>query len=178
MRDQLSLAWNTAIRAPKWPTCTTRSWPLLLRGLIFPNELDARGRLLAELRPDPAESFFGDVTQKIIIFFQEQHDLDPHGIVDEPTAAALNQLATPQAHIVSGTVRREGGLPLPGLLVRAFHEDVTAAIRLGEDRTDGGGRYTIRYEPLPGGAAVNLSVSAAGNNVSSRAINDNNRRYR
>ena len=42
------------------------------------------------------------------------------------------------------------------------HEADRGAIRLGEDTTDAEGRYTIRYEPLPGVDGINLRHSALG----------------
>ncbi len=63
--------------------------------------------------------------------------------------------------LVSGQVSRADGPPQPGALVRAFHEDDRGPIRLGEDTTDGDGRYTIRYE-LPGVQSIHLRVAVIG----------------
>ncbi len=62
--------------------------------------------------------------------------------------------------IVTGVVLREDGVPLSGARMRATHQSKDGAIRLGEDITQGDGRYTIRYAALPGGDAINLEVSA------------------
>jgi len=85
------------------------------------------------------------------------------------TANALNvllrkwgRLKQPDAHrpfVVSGQVRREDGLPVHGVKVRAFHESDRGGISLGEDTADAEGRYTIRYELLRGTASINLRVS-------------------
>ena len=61
--------------------------------------------------------------------------------------------------VVSGLVRREDGQPLQGQRVRAVHEAAAGSLRLGEDNTDAEGRYTIRYEPLPGVDGINLRVT-------------------
>ncbi len=45
--------------------------------------------------------------------------------------------------------------------VRAVHEGEQGAVRLGEDSTDAEGRYTIRYELLPGVDVIDLHVSAS-----------------
>lgn len=66
------------------------------------------------------------------------------------------------SHVVSGVVQREDGLPLQGVLVRANHEAERGIVRLGESTSDAEGRYTIRYEVLPGVHGVNLRVSAIG----------------
>lgn len=67
-----------------------------------------------------------------------------------------------RSSIVSGKLQREDGLSLTGVQVRASHETKRGSIRLGEDTTDGKGHYTIRYQTLPGMAAINLRVSASG----------------
>lgn len=145
---------------------------LLERAALLPDAPDDRRSLLALLQDERGRSLYGDVTGKVVGAFQKERGLTTHGKVDEPTAAALNEQlrvmgllddpAAAQARLVTGTVRREGGQPLPDVAVRTFHEADGAAIRLGEDTTDADGRYTIRYEPLPGGEAVNLHVSVIG----------------
>ncbi len=131
--------------------------------------------LSAALKPEHVEQIYGEVTQKLVRIFQDERHLQPSGEVDEPTANALNALlkewgmldqptepATPQSFVVSGQVRREDGLPLQGLQVRAVHEANAGSVRLGEDTTDAGGRYTIRYEQLPGVDSINLRVTVSG----------------
>src|SRR5205823_6454706 len=75
--------------------------------------------------------------------------------------------------VVSGHVRRDDDVPFMGGRVRAFHEAEQGAIRLGEDTADAAGHYTIRYEPLPGMAGVNLRVEAydeGGTRLQSSAV--------
>ncbi len=75
---------------------------------------------------------------------------------------AFGPPASERQRVVSGQVQREDGLPFQGGLVRAFHETEQTAIRLGEDKTDPQGRYTIRYAMLPEVASIHLRVSVSG----------------
>jgi len=144
---------------------------LLDRGVLLANDEAARRELSEALRSDRAEQTYGGATSKLVGRFQEERGLQASGEVDEPTANALNALLkelgvfdrepAPRFHIVSGEVRREDGLPMQAVRVRAVHEGEQRAIRLGEDSTDAEGRYTIRYELLPGSGAINLRVSAS-----------------
>ncbi|WP_199307266.1 neuraminidase-like domain-containing protein, partial [Alkalinema sp. FACHB-956] len=59
---------------------------------------------------------------------------------------------------VSGRISLDNGQPLKNMIVRAFHEGEQATVRLGEDSSDAEGRYTIRYEPLPGITRLILRV--------------------
>ena len=64
--------------------------------------------------------------------------------------------------VVSGSVSRGDGQPFNGGIVRAFHAgEMERAVRLGEDMIDAAGRYTIRYNPIPGVASVNLQVEVS-----------------
>jgi hypothetical protein len=139
---------------------------LLVRGVIPVANEDERRRLSNELQRDHSQQTFGEITRELVKRFQKQRGLEAGGAVNESTADALNTLLreeqpdTQRSFVVSGQVWREDGSPSSRGPVRAFHEAGGAAIRLGEDATDTDGRYTIRYEPLPGGEAVNLRVMA------------------
>jgi len=64
--------------------------------------------------------------------------------------------------VVSGSVSRGDGQPFSSGIVRAFHAgELDRAVRLGEDMIDAAGRYTIRYNPIPGVASVNLRVEVS-----------------
>ncbi|HKZ55346.1 MAG TPA: neuraminidase-like domain-containing protein [Anaerolineales bacterium] len=150
---------------------------LLDRGILLREDGAARRELSAALPRERAEQTYGATTRKLVSAFQQERRLlgptgAPSGEVDEPTAKALNALlkelgvldqpaepAAPRSFVVSGEVRREDGLPMHGVQVRAVHEAVRRAIRLGEDTTDVEGRYSIRYEPLPGIRSINLRVT-------------------
>ena len=121
------------------------------------------------LHAERIENIYAETTQKLVGVFQEQHQLQPNGEVDEPTAKALNAIleelgafspaAPDQQRLVGGQVQRADSQPFPGALVRALHMlDDHGVLRLGEDTTDAEGRYTIRYAMLPGVDAINLRV--------------------
>ncbi len=116
---------------------------------------------------------YGDHTARLVRMFQEQHQLKSTGTVDEATARSmtfllgerglLDTLDRSRLYVVAGQVTTEDGPFVKDLPVRAFHENETGdAIRLGEDETDAEGRYTIRYELLPGIESVELRVCAMG----------------
>jgi hypothetical protein len=145
----------------------------LEKSIILPNDEAARKELSAGLRQrERVEQKYGDITAKLVSIFQGQKNLERSGKVDEPTANAINALLrdlglleqkpVQSSLIVSGKVKYENDLPFKGRRVQAFHEFEKGTIRLGEDTTDSEGRYTIRYELLPGIASVNLCVEAYG----------------
>jgi hypothetical protein len=63
-----------------------------------------------------------------------------------------------RVRIARGQVRRTDTQPAPGRTIAAIHEAGQEAIRLGQDVTDREGRYTIRYDAVPGVNAINLRV--------------------
>ena len=144
---------------------------LLDRGALLRDDDAARRELSAALQHESAESAYGQATGKVVALFQELRHLPVSGAVDESTAAALNVLLrewgmlgeapAQRSCLVIGEVRREDGLPMQAVRVRAVHEGEQHAIRLGEDSTDAEGHYTIRYELLPGVDVINLRVSAS-----------------
>jgi hypothetical protein len=143
---------------------------LLERRFLLDNVPRLRDQLSAALRTEREEQVYKDITHNLIGLFQETQQLQPasRGEVDEATANAINAvlrqlgvLSEPpreRAMIVSGQLRLAGGSALKGSRVCAFHESEGGAIRLGEDSSDAEGRYTIRYELLPGVAGVNLRI--------------------
>ncbi|MGH9937750.1 MAG: neuraminidase-like domain-containing protein, partial [Blastocatellia bacterium] len=125
------------------------------------------------LRIERAEGLYSEVTRKLVKIFQEQHHIWNTGEVDEATAKTINAImeelgafadATDRQRVVGGQVRREDGKPLRGATVRAFHMNERISLRLGEDSTDAGGRYTIRYAALPGATATHLKVAVFNSN--------------
>ncbi|MFM9951807.1 MAG: neuraminidase-like domain-containing protein [Saprospiraceae bacterium] len=115
---------------------------------------------------------YGISTIIAVAQFQKDHGLfiqgDPGVLVDQDTADKINELlglSTPtedtsaKHFIVSGRIRQTDGKAFAGATVRAFEKNNDATIRLGEDKTDEEGRYAIRYELIPGLAAVNLLVA-------------------
>ena len=131
-----------------------------------------RPSLSVRLAGEKKDATYGRATEGAVKLFQRQHDLQAAGEVDEPSAAALNRVLRElgvieeppppppdQRRTVSGRITHEDGRPLPGAVVRAHHVTERDARRLGEDTTDAEGRYTIRYEPLPGVESINLRVT-------------------
>ena len=143
---------------------------LLDRALILANDEGTRLKTAEELKRDVKELTYGEATAKLITIFQKESGLrEASGDVDGPTANALNQLLHKSGLLneerpssvrwVTGLVRREDSLPLRDAHVRVAHVADSLEIRLGEDIADAEGRYTIRYDALPGTRAVNLKVS-------------------
>jgi len=143
---------------------------LIERRVILADNEGARHELSEALRRERTEQKFGGATRELVRIFQEERGLqgEEPGAVGETTANALNALLRewglleqPGAQVISGQVRRKDGLPFPGGLVRAFHETEQTSIRIGEDRTDTEGRYTIRYDMLPEVTRIHLRVSVS-----------------
>ncbi len=172
--NKITFPLKLRMRGPKVADLQDALQLLLDRGAILATDDAARRELFETLKRERTAQRYGSATRKLVSIFQEERRLQPSGEVDEPTANALNALlrewrmldreTKPRFHIVSGEVRREDGLPLQGVRVRAAHEVERGSIRLGEDTTDAEGRYTIRYELLPGVDRINLRVSAIGEN--------------
>lgn len=145
---------------------------LLERSALLGEDEGARRELAAALKREREAETFGDATRKLVGIFQKMRRIEASGAVDAATADALNTLLREwgllgQANgvatqVVSGEVRREDGVPMRGVRVRAFHGIDSHAVRLGEDTTDGEGRYTIRYDVLPELRRIDLRVSVVG----------------
>ena len=63
---------------------------LLDRDAILANDEGARKELSVELKKEKAEQVYGKATCKLVTIFQEERKLQVSGVVDEPTANALN----------------------------------------------------------------------------------------
>lgn len=143
---------------------------LLERSAILSDDEGARRELAAALKRERETETFGDATRKLVGIFQKTRRIEASGAVDAATADALNTLLREWGlldqpngrtiQVVSGEVRREDGVPMNGVRVRAFHGIDVHTIRLGEDVTDAEGRYTIRYEVPPQIERLDLRVSA------------------
>lgn len=144
----------------------------LERGAFLAHDEAARKQLTEAMRPERDRQTFGDHTQETLRAYQKERGLDADGDVDEKTAHDINALLAElglldrpaggeRLHIVSGRVLRDDDRPFAAGQVRAFHEAERGAFRLGHDVSDSEGRYTIRYQPLPGDAAVNLRVTVS-----------------
>jgi hypothetical protein len=168
--NKISHPLNRGMQGPPVADLHNAMQVLLERALILANDEAARRELAAALRRELERQSFGKATGKVVSVFQRERRLQPSGEVDGPTADALNKLLRelglldperpPAFLLVTGVVRREDGVLLGGTRIRAAHVADRGAIRLGDDSADAEGRYTIRYDALPGVDAINLKVSA------------------
>jgi hypothetical protein len=92
-------------------------------------------------------SSYSDPTQFFVMLFQQQHELEPRGEVDQPTADSMNRFLIELGvldHSVTGQVTNENGEPIPDMSVVAFdkdHEDT-----FGRAVTTPDGTYHINYD--------------------------------
>jgi hypothetical protein len=148
---------------------------LLKRPAILINDEKTRQHLSTELASERYFQSFGNATGQLVDIFQRENGIrTTGGEVDSTTAAAFNDLLIEwgflnhqncgPAQVVNGQVRRENDVLLRGVRMVAFHGKKDNVIRLGEDTTDGEGRYTICYDLVPGLQQVDLWVCAVGDN--------------
>jgi len=91
--------------------------------------------------------FFGKSTQQAVRQFQQQHDLEPAGVVNARTAKEINVAAEaqqPQGFSVSGSVRENNTL-VADITVKAYDRDLRSETLLGEATTGSKGKYKITY---------------------------------
>jgi ABC toxin N-terminal region/Neuraminidase-like domain/Salmonella virulence plasmid 28.1kDa A protein len=163
---------------------------LLDRVAILRDDERLRLALADGLRKERDAALYGDVTERLVGVFQDERGVSvggARGAVDEATAAALNSQLHDwglldgdsadgrRPYVITGTVRRDDGLALEGVRVRALQE-AGRAVRLGEDVTDAEGGYTIRYHLLSDVGRPRVRVSTAAENgtapVSSGVMDD------
>lgn len=127
---------------------------LLDRGVILRDDDGARREMSAALESEHAEQVYGPATRKLVGIFQESHHLEVSGEVDERTAGTLNDAiahdedtAPEFQYLVRGQVLYRGGLPIPGLVVRAFHRELRKDIEIGAKKTDDNGNFEIYFDP-------------------------------
>ncbi len=152
----------------------------LSRSALLAGDEHGRNEWIVMLRRERSQQYYGEATLKLVSIFQKEHNLQASGDVDKATADALNALLQRwgllsqqeepcvSSRIVTGTIRRHDKQPLHGAQVRAVHDAKGGGIRLGDDTTDIEGRYTIRYESLPGVDSINLQVIVFGHDGKKR----------
>lgn len=146
-----------------------------LRSMLESNAFDIpeqdRMHYLERLRTERQEVAYGDATAKMVAIFQLHRDLPETGEVREDTARAMNDLlerlgafgnqpTQPRNFLVAGRVTDQDGVAYPGLQVTAYHAAEAGSIRLGLDRSDQDGRYTIQFEELRAIPQIQLVVEA------------------
>lgn len=110
--------------------------------------------LLAAFNEERIEQIYGSATRQLVEFFQVQRNLEVDGVVNEPTALAMNQLLDELSgsaggqseYLVKGTIHYFDGCPATGVDVSAFDRDLRSMQPLGETKSDENGRYYIRYD--------------------------------
>ncbi|WAJ34389.1 Tc toxin subunit A [Arthrobacter sp. FX8] len=147
-----------------------------LRLMLEANSLDLSERerlaFLERLRPERQAAKYGDITAKLVGLFQERNGIPATGEVKKDTASAMNEVLAElgafegqpvrtRVYVIAGQVTDQDGNLYAGLQVSAFHTDDAGSIRLGLDRSDGAGRYTIRFDELSAVPQIVLVVEAA-----------------
>jgi len=92
--------------------------------------------------------FFYSMTYVAVRQFQQEHELEINGIVDEETARRINAEVdglTAPPFIVKGQVRQADGDPADGVLISGFDVDLRSEQLLGQTQTDRKGFYQIQY---------------------------------
>ncbi|SFN35978.1 virulence plasmid A protein [Nitrosospira briensis] len=128
----------------------------LNKGLILKEDPEARRELSTKLILAQAEQKFDEATSKLVRRFQEEHGLEVSGVVDEPTANAMNRLLDElgdsqdgqggeATRSVGGTVRFFDGFPAADIIVVAVDRDLRNEEFLGQSKTDRQGNYQIQY---------------------------------
>lgn len=127
---------------------------LLDRGLLLREKDGERRELAAALKQEREKQTFANATANLVGIFQKEHGLPATGKVDERTAGALNDAISSEQdtppeflYLVRGQVLYRGGLPIPGLMVRAFHRELRKDIELGAKQTDENGNFEIYFNP-------------------------------
>ncbi len=113
---------------------------------------------LLEFTIEDKDGYFGKTTHQAVLEFQKTHKLEPTGIVDEHTAAKIDEAvdALPsrpdidikKQYLVQGTLLQSDGSPVINTIVKAFDKELRQEKLLGEDKTDKNGKYSIYYTIL------------------------------
>lgn len=122
------------------------------RSLLLSHDPSHRREILILLLREKAKQQYADATTRLVSLFQEAHQLPTHGDVDEPTAAAINQLLEDKTRngqaaefSVSGVVRYSDGIPATGIHISVYDRDLRREQLLGQATGDKQGGYLIHY---------------------------------
>lgn len=147
---------------------------LLLNKQVVQADPGTRTELLNILAQESQAQVYKDATQKSVAMFQEQRQITPIGIVDAPTAAALNEALRslgafgdgktgPTQRTVAGQVVQGDGTPFDSRVILFEENDSENTVdwlHLSEDSTDPEGRYAITYALPDGTDGAKLRVAA------------------
>jgi hypothetical protein len=92
--------------------------------------------------------------QEKVLVSSEPFNAQPVKVIDLVVPPAVEE----KPFIVRGQVLKSDGVVFVGGAVRAFHESATGQTLLGEDKTNGEGRYSISYSARKVTGPINLRV--------------------
>ncbi|CAN5793682.1 hypothetical protein BH11BAC3_BH11BAC3_12890 [soil metagenome] len=110
--------------------------------------------LQKQWQQEQQEAAYGEVTTKLVAIFQQHYKVDDKaGMVEEPTAAQLNEVLkglgafdeVVKSFLVKGTISWSDGKPYSGVTVKAYDADLRRVELLGMATTDEKGFYEIAY---------------------------------
>ncbi|MBS9405433.1 hypothetical protein KG088_17640 [Halomonas sp. TRM85114] len=124
----------------------------LERGALLADDKDFQREIADELKREQDEQTYGDVTSKLVSYFQTERQLQVSGDVDEPTAGALNRLLKELGALrptgeyqVTGRVVSRVSAALNGLRVVVVDKAVGSDGTLAEAQTDARGYYAVSF---------------------------------
>src|SRR5262245_45158541 len=91
------------------------------------------------------QALFGAGTRDAVTGFQQEHGLEPTGMVDEATARAVTAAVAAGTYTVTGTVASPDRAALGGLAVRIVDKNVGPDVTLVETLTDDQGAYQVSF---------------------------------
>jgi hypothetical protein len=153
---------------------------LLLVEQVIPADPDVRVELLRDLIRESAEQVFEGATEKTVWMYQESLRFEADGVVDDRTAAALNEAlrglgllgggpaAARPERTVAGQVLRPDRTAFAGRVI-LYAQDGNGTVRLGEEATDPEGRYAITFPVAGEQVRLTVRVVAFDSDGQSRA---------
>jgi peptidoglycan hydrolase-like protein with peptidoglycan-binding domain len=92
---------------------------------------------------------FGPGTRDAVGNFQKQNGIPANGVVDPPTAAAINAALDNATYTVSGRVASPNSAGAGGLIVQLVDKNPGPDVPLGSTTTDGAGTYQLTVVVSP-----------------------------
>jgi hypothetical protein len=94
------------------------------------------------------QAHFGGGTVEVVRRFQRMCGLEPTGIVDPATSAAIAKELDAKRYTVTGTVRSPDRAGVGGLRVVIVDRQIDRSIKLGKTHTDLTGAYAVHFSAL------------------------------